>query len=162
MAVYPEPPDRYRRADVPAPLPSGALRQVSGRRLWAGGIATAVVGVKAVVPGATPLFFLDYFACGKLDPEATASIVAGDGGVPKSSLTAYVSSPARTRQMRPSAPRGPIVTTAFAGRPSTAGSSTSAYPPRALRSRVVSCSCSARLRWDTAARAKANEPSNSA
>jgi phosphoribosylformylglycinamidine cyclo-ligase len=30
-----------------------------------------------VVQGAEPLFFLDYFACGKLDPEATASIVAG-------------------------------------------------------------------------------------
>jgi len=24
-----------------------------------------------------PLFFLDYFACGKLDPEAAAAIVAG-------------------------------------------------------------------------------------
>jgi phosphoribosylformylglycinamidine cyclo-ligase len=30
-----------------------------------------------VVQGAEPLFFLDYFACGKLDPEAAASIVAG-------------------------------------------------------------------------------------
>ena len=30
-----------------------------------------------VVQGAEPLFFLDYFACGKLDPEATASIIAG-------------------------------------------------------------------------------------
>jgi phosphoribosylformylglycinamidine cyclo-ligase len=30
-----------------------------------------------VVQGAEPLFFLDYFACGKLDPAATASIVAG-------------------------------------------------------------------------------------
>jgi phosphoribosylformylglycinamidine cyclo-ligase len=30
-----------------------------------------------VVQGAEPLFFLDYFACGKLDPEATAMIVAG-------------------------------------------------------------------------------------
>jgi phosphoribosylformylglycinamidine cyclo-ligase len=30
-----------------------------------------------VVQGAEPLFFLDYFACGKLDPEVTASIVAG-------------------------------------------------------------------------------------
>lgn len=30
-----------------------------------------------VVQGAEPLFFLDYFACGKLDPEATAIIVAG-------------------------------------------------------------------------------------
>jgi phosphoribosylformylglycinamidine cyclo-ligase len=30
-----------------------------------------------VVQGAEPLFFLDYFACGKLEPEATASIVAG-------------------------------------------------------------------------------------
>src|ERR1700747_1333561 len=30
-----------------------------------------------VVQGAEPLFFLDYFACGKLEPEATAAIVAG-------------------------------------------------------------------------------------
>src|SRR3981189_2443430 len=30
-----------------------------------------------VVQGDEPLFFLDYFACGKLDPEATAAIVAG-------------------------------------------------------------------------------------
>jgi phosphoribosylformylglycinamidine cyclo-ligase len=30
-----------------------------------------------VVQGAEPLFFLDYFACGKLDPEAAAAIVSG-------------------------------------------------------------------------------------
>ena len=30
-----------------------------------------------VVQGAEPLFFLDYFACSKLDPEATAAVVAG-------------------------------------------------------------------------------------
>ena len=30
-----------------------------------------------VVQGAEPLFFLDYFACGKLDPEIGAAIVAG-------------------------------------------------------------------------------------
>lgn len=30
-----------------------------------------------VVQGTEPLFFLDYFACGKLDPEATAAIIAG-------------------------------------------------------------------------------------
>src|SRR5450755_3892886 len=30
-----------------------------------------------IVQGAEPLYFLDYFACGKLDPEAAAAIVAG-------------------------------------------------------------------------------------
>src|SRR5918999_5164567 len=30
-----------------------------------------------VVQGAEPLFFLDYFACGKLDPQTAAAIVAG-------------------------------------------------------------------------------------
>src|SRR3954464_3702281 len=42
------------------------------------GIDLVGMGVNAlVVQGPEPLFFLDYFACGKLDPDATASIVAG-------------------------------------------------------------------------------------
>src|ERR1700716_2641848 len=45
-----------------------------------GGIGSDLVAMSVndlVVQGAEPLFFLDYFACGKLDPEATAAIVAG-------------------------------------------------------------------------------------
>ena len=45
-----------------------------------GGIGVDLVAMSVndlVVQGAEPLFFLDYFACGKLDPQATAAIVAG-------------------------------------------------------------------------------------
>jgi phosphoribosylformylglycinamidine cyclo-ligase len=43
-----------------------------------------------VVQGAEPLFFLDYFACGRLDPEAASAIVAGVAEACRESVCALI------------------------------------------------------------------------
>ena len=43
-----------------------------------------------VVQGAEPLFFLDYFACGKLDPEVGAQVVAGIAAACRESRCALI------------------------------------------------------------------------
>src|SRR6202161_1825848 len=58
-----------------------------------GGIGIDLVAMSVndlVVQGAEPLFFLDYFACGKLDPEAAAAIVAGIAEVCRESGCALI------------------------------------------------------------------------
>ena len=42
------------------------------------------------VQGATPLFFLDYFACGKLDPEVTEDVVTGLADACKANACALI------------------------------------------------------------------------
>src|SRR2546428_464600 len=81
-----------------------------------------------VVQGAEPLFFLDYFACGKLEPEATAAIVAGIA-----EACARFASPMRSRAL-PTSPAADSPTTFRACCPSISVSGSTWRACRCCRS----------------------------
>src|SRR6202140_2629432 len=65
---------------VAAPDGVGTKVKIATETGLHGGIGMDLVALSVndlVVQGAEPLFFLVYFACGKLDPDATAAILAG-------------------------------------------------------------------------------------